>query len=148
VLDGSRCISLALSLAAVFALAFQLAADFNVFRPSGAYYRPNAEKAPELRRGYLLYHRSRPDTAPDALSRCFLALTLIFLYELSIILIGPPKKEDLRAVRMNRRRIFLTGTKSGRPLKTGRIRGQRCSEQDRRALQNRAGPISSCRTGI
>jgi sec-independent protein translocase protein TatC len=36
-------------------------------------------------------------TPPDALSQCFSAMTLISLYELSIILIGPPKKEEPQA---------------------------------------------------
>ncbi|MDR1085155.1 MAG: twin-arginine translocase subunit TatC [Deltaproteobacteria bacterium] len=92
-LDGSRYISLALSLVAVFALTFQLPLILMFLGRLGLI---TAQMLKKFRRYavVIFFIIGAVLTPPDALSQCFLALTLIFLYELSIILIGPPKKEE------------------------------------------------------
>ncbi|MDR1394680.1 MAG: twin-arginine translocase subunit TatC [Deltaproteobacteria bacterium] len=83
-------LSLALGLVLVFALTFQLPLVLMFLGYIGLI---NSQKLKKFRPYAVIvfFVIGAVLTPPDALSQCFLALTLLFLYELSIFLMGRPK---------------------------------------------------------
>jgi sec-independent protein translocase protein TatC len=101
-LAGKEYLSLVMGLTLVFALAFQMPLALMFLGKLGLINSQTLKKyRPYAIVGFFIIGAIL--TPPDAISQCFLALTLIILYELSLFLLPKPPKSDEEDEELNKK---------------------------------------------